>query len=1085
MGQELSRETAAPCMVMERIDNDHSLALHLSELGDDRLPNQNAQYPQARILRKEYVAAQSGRQYAQLLTTMQAVGVITRGDRKATDFRWRPDGEGRLIVLDWNRAEHIDLAALDPTRFDESYIARRKAQLERGTLDDIRNLAHWWATFLLGRAVQGPLPGRDDPEPAWQALTLAMRAILLRGEAAGQPEGFASSNELAEALTQHLELLLLPVEELGRRILAEEWRRAPRPLDALLQLIDLAERRYASAQQLDDWRRLADGEQFDTLIYARQIVNRILTDLLPQRRWKEIAETVAKALRTIGPLSATNAAAYLLLHRWDIAARLDREPLSPGDADKWARLIATALQAMDGSTGGGWSAASDNLSGVASVAPGQTDALRPLRLEVELRQGGPSFEKWFKLNSLDERYADALRLSWPELNAELNFKARVGDRAAKIGDSRADLFAAIKALIGRYVSDASRGSLPPADRQAAEALRQIYQPLLAEFYTRASQYEGDGNEHKQWRALIQPLDALLAALQRGRLDDAAEFLGVAGRLDWAAEMDRLLMSARRVTIAGETLGDNILRRLLDLAPEGGVYRGEPRWPYELEQAAAAARKLAETGPAAIRPQARVLQMRLEQIQSEQDGLRGKLGADTAADWERFARRVIEPEDEAIDNALQEAMVARLEVWSPRPPAEDASDPDGSARALEAYRVRTLQALRAIQQLPDSLRTFSSKLVEEAAAIEARKPRLDEIAAFYRDYPRHLDTLAEQRRLVEQQAEALTQQRSRAEAERQQAEAARSAVEQANVELRNALTALKATQGLLGGQEVARPASHPALAALWVARSIDQAAGLDLDAAEKSLGLARQLLGQSQEPRPAPVGPQSYGQVQPAARPAPQEAPEPMSGSVAATVEMVANDLATLRAWQAESLGQGGMRRLDQLKQALAESDRYSAKLALEELKADTPNWRTNVILARLNERFEQLPLTPPPAPGGLPESGYSGASYPTTPGISGTSRPRLEPVAPPADRTFDDLIAGWREVNKEHPQGRAVLPFLPALVTRTDGFYRSANCSSQQKRELIALTRDAVQGMDTRSVLTTKVRALWRGIESSLAATSR
>ncbi len=544
-------------------------------------------------------------------------------------------------------------------------------------------------------------------------------------------------------------------------------------------------------------------------------------------------------------------------------------------------------------------------------------------------------------------------------------------------------------------------------------------------------------------------------------------------------MDRLSNSGGRVTVAGKTIGDNILRRLLDLAPEGGGYRGEPRWPYELEQAVAAARKLAETGPATIQTQARLLQRRLEQIQSEQDGLRGKLGADTADDWERFARHVVESEDEAIDDVLHQATAARLEVWSPRPPAEDATDPDGSARALEAYRVRTLQALRAVQQLPASLRTFSRDLVAEAEAIEAQKPRLDEIAAFYRDYPRHLTALDGQRRLVEQQVEALAQQRSRAETEQQRADSARSAVERANLVLSNALTALQTTQGQLGRQEAARPAGQPALAALWVTRSIEQAADLELDAAEKSLGLARQLLGPSPEPRPASAAPEYYEQAQPATTATAAAAPAQMSAPVAATIAIVADDLAVLRAWQAENTGQGGTRSFDQLKQALVESDRYSAKVALEELKADVPNWRANVILARLNERFEQLPLTSPPA------GPYQGATFSVTPGISGPSRPRPEPPPQPADRTFDDLIAGWNQVNREPPQLRANLLFLPALVTRTNGFYRSAGCSSQQKKELMALVREAEQGMGPRSVLSTQVRALWRGIESSLAATPR
>jgi len=171
---------AAAIIIMELIPDAWQLTRHAQDAGG-KLP--------------ERTAVLAGLQYAQLLVALHAMGLTTRGDRKAADLRWDASHlQPRLVVLDWNRAKAIPDNMPVPVR-------------EELIRQDLHGFGQLWAELTLGHKITA-LPSIDDEADSdWAALTRGFRIILAKALGSRIAWGYQKAEELVNDLQTHIERL--------------------------------------------------------------------------------------------------------------------------------------------------------------------------------------------------------------------------------------------------------------------------------------------------------------------------------------------------------------------------------------------------------------------------------------------------------------------------------------------------------------------------------------------------------------------------------------------------------------------------------------------------------------------------------------------------------------------------------------------------------------------------------------------------------------------------------------------------------------------------------------------------------------
>ena len=933
-GQEIDTIPGAACMVMELIGGKNQMSRRMNVLGQSKLLG-------ADILKKEQTATEAGRQYAQLLVRMSDKGIISRGDRKATDFRLMPDNGNaeRLVVLDWNRGEIIDIPTLEKEgRSSRDFINRRRADLELGQTGDIRIFASWWFEFVTGRSLPGSLPAIDDKTEEnkdWAALTRGFRHILLRAEAAGTARGFVSAEALEEALGRHAENLKMDKSALGRTMGQLQAQNPPTARDDMLTLTDLAERLGMDRESYVRYISWAETGGQDAAALAQRALDSLKT---MAGRWLDVKALIAETLAALGAATPDTAAAHLPLLRWDVAATAVND-VPWLQQSKWNSDVIRLMDTFARPTTDNRAAdeARGLIDGLGRDIPPGKEGLQPLALELDLRAApnrGPAIEAYQKLRGMRPAYAAALRMSMPNLDRFLADHDRAGSKAAKDSDRTRMGQSAAKELFDQFAADVNAGRLPPADHRAARSLREeTYRPKLNAYYDARRDMDAAGiplpDDGATW------LDDLLVYMLRLRANAAAARL---------ADPPPAATAALRNLAALRGLCFSRWLMLIEKSATGG----EPRWPDELSRALDLVDRISADGDSITQSRAAATAQQLQEAIALQKDLRRRLGIDSSPgfnsgdSWAAFVERITTDNSTDIGDALRQAVDNRLEVWSPPAVAEDAFDPEHPERVAERYRARTLLALRAARLLPANVKEYSEQLRLLATELEAGQRNVALITRSMSaadGYAAHMITLNEMKaQLAElEKTKAEFDQVSR----RISDSAGNIAEDQKKLELWSA--ELDALSGEIDAKTNAADeviSQVAPLAQMWLVSALDQAGRLDFNEALASVGTAKRLLsGRSMLDE-------------------------------AMNIENAINQLEELS--NADGDFSEAWVRLQRVRDAMSAGNREGTINAWREVRSHMPDWEANRVLQRLDQRImvmPERPPTPPPAetPGPGPE----------------------------------------------------------------------------------------------------------------------
>lgn len=966
-GQEIDTIPGAACMVMELIGDENQMSRRMNVLGQSKLLGTD-------ILEKEQTATEAGRQYAQLLVRMSDKGIISRGDRKATDFRLMPDNGNaeRLVVLDWNRGEIIDIPTLEKEgRSSPEFIKRRRTDLEVGKTGDIRIFARWWAEFVMGRSLTGPLPTIDDKtDNDWAALTRGFRHILLRAEAAGTSRGFVSAVALEQALSRHAEILKMDASALGRNMGELQKQNPPTLRDDMLALTDLAARRKMDFDRYKGYIDWAEKGGQDAVTMTKRALDDVKAKAA---RREEVSGLIDETLRNLGQATPNTAAAHLPLLRWGAVAAAGRE-VDWQQGNAWNGDVSKLMEAFERLPADirATDEARNIIGGLGRNFPSSKEGLLPLSLELDLRAARTQtagIEALQKLQEIYPAYAAALRMSMPPFDKFLADHDRADNKAKSDSDLDKTLQAAVKALFDQFAADVMTGQLPPADHQAAHRLREAtYQPRWKAYYDARANLNAAGislrDDDGKW------LDALLTSMLRLRSDDAAARLAVppaaaAARGDWA------------------TLRRRCFGRWLDLL-EKNAADGEPRWPDELSHALALVDRISADGDPVTQARAAAMAQQLQDAITLQNSLRRRLGIDsslgftTGDSWATLVERITADNSIAISDALRQAVDNRLEVWQPPAVAEDAFDPDYPGRVAEGYRARTLLALRAARLLPANVQEYNEQLRSLATELEDGQRNVALITRSMSaadGYAAHMITL---NRMKDELAEL---KRIKADFDQASLRVSGSAgdIAEDRRKLESWSTKLDALAGEIDAKTNAADeviSQVAPLAQMWLVSALDQAGRLDFNEALTSVGTARRLLSDSSLLKEA------------------------------MNIENAINQLEEL------SNADGGFNeawgRLQRVRDAMSAGNRERTINAWREVRSHIPDWEANRVLQRLDQRIIVMP--PVTRPGLEPEAPETKTTLGPTSTLEKPDFQNLERPKATTPQTFDEIDRSWYSV---------------------------------------------------------------------------
>jgi len=1008
-GQEIDTIPGAACMVMELIGGENQMSRRMNVLGQSKLPG-------ADILEKEQTATEAGRQYAQLLVRMSDKGIISRGDRKATDFRLMPDNGNveRLVILDWNRGEIIDIPTLEKEgRSSPEFIKRRRTDLEVGKTGDIRIFARWWAEFVMGRSLTGPLPAIDDKTDSdWAALTRGFRHILLRAEAAGTSRGFVSAVALEQALSRHAEILKMDASALGRNMGELQKQNPPTLRDDMLALTDLAARRKMDFDRYKGYIDWAEKGGQD----AATMTKRALDDVKAKAaRREEVSGLIDEALRNLGQATPDTAAAHLPLLRWGAVAAAGRE-VDWQQGNAWNGDVSKLMEAFERLPADirATDEARNIIGGLGRNFPSSKEGLLPLSLELDLRAARTQtagIEAFQKLQEIYPAYAAALRMSMPPFDKFLADHDRADNKAKSDSDLDKTLQAAVKALFDQFAADVMTGQLPPADHQAARRLREAtYQPRWKAYYDARANLNAAGislrDDGGEW------LDALLTSMLRLRADDAAARLADPTPAATAALRD--LLALRR----------HCFGRWLDLL-EKSAAGGEPRWPDELSHTLALVDRISAGGNPATQARAAAMAQQLRDAIALQNTLRRRLGIDsslgftTGDSWATLAERITADNSTDISDALRQAVDNRLEVWQPPAVAEDAFDPDYPGRVAEGYRARTLLALRAARLLPANVKEYNEQLRSLATELEDGQRNVALITRSMSaadGYAAHMITL---NRMKDELAEL-----KRIKADFDQASLRVSGSAGDIAEDRRKLESWSTKLDALAGEIAAKTnaadeviSQVAPLAQMWLVSALDQAGRLDFNEALASVGTARRLLSDSSLLDEAMNIENAINQLE----------------------ELSNADDGFSKAWV----------RLQRVRDAMSAGNRETTINAWREVRSHIPDWEANRVLQRLDQRIMAMPEKPPtpqPAAPPVPDTYRPGATEgKAVLGPTSTMLPTQQTQSPANEEKAAEITNSWRSFAGINPTQRPNSQRVKPMVEKTDELLKNSLSQYQLK----------------------------------------
>lgn len=481
-------DPARAIILLEFVDNDTQLLRYsTTQDGNAILPHD--------------LGVETAVQYARLLADMHPKWITTRGDRKATDFRWLPDNsntlqdksdsppKGRLVVLDWNRAG--DMRQEDktlPTQYKrlevKDFSELQKPQQNKYEIhdsyihQDIRALGQFWLTFLVGKTISQAAQTEVEKIVPW-----GLRRILNNCLNSFPGRGYQSAADVASDLEAYQALSLTDLDALdalAREVveqIKQEITNIPAKIkksEEALMVADLLERRGESSTlntlllRLRQWgEENLNAETNQVAVWVEQIKQNI-------EHYPSLAFRIANS---ISALEFHEPVHRLCIRRWQLLAVANMHLSDKGYYDRWSSFtrplqsclieLETAISANN---------ADEIIAKIETAQKRLPDIpnsfekdnalkyIRLIQLEIETRLNilkskttpdlkGAGLKAWDELNGQNGPYASDVRSDLPDLDQYLFERARKVAAVEEVEGSATAWQKAFNNLVAAFVGE--------------------------------------------------------------------------------------------------------------------------------------------------------------------------------------------------------------------------------------------------------------------------------------------------------------------------------------------------------------------------------------------------------------------------------------------------------------------------------------------------------------------------------------------------------------------------------------------------------------------------------------------------------
>lgn len=464
------------------------------------------------------LAVETAIQYARLLADMHRNWITTRGDRKATDFRWLPQANrdsvtnGRLVVLDWNRAGDAN----ENNTFSETYRRLKDSELQQLTKkqkelyqlhqdyihQDIRILGDFWLTFLVGKTID-----QAAEEEIQRLVPWGLRDILNSCRVSRPGRGYKSAEEVVSQLQIYQELLNSNLQNLAQTLQADIEKEIPSVLEKIqkareaLTIADLLQRRNEASTLSSTLRQWGEENLRDEANQISALAQRITNDLL------FYPSQAAETAKSIMPSDFHEPAHRLIVRRWQLLAIANQQLHSGALHERYWEDFTSPLQKCLELLAAATTSGNEEQS-IHQIEEAQDNLLQipnefladetknnisfelfkheiDTRLNILKSKGSPNLRKaglaaWDELNKRSGTYALDVRADLPLLDDYLSERTRgmVAERSA--GELQPEWHQAYDALIENFVHSLSNspGAAPPSQ---VEALAKSFQEAFVAY----------------------------------------------------------------------------------------------------------------------------------------------------------------------------------------------------------------------------------------------------------------------------------------------------------------------------------------------------------------------------------------------------------------------------------------------------------------------------------------------------------------------------------------------------------------------------------------------------------------------------
>ncbi len=685
----------------------------------------------------EQLALAAAGQYASLLVEMHNVGISSRGDRKLTDFRWH---DGRLIVIDWNRAIREEGSASWP------YVRQ-----------DVRLFGRLWAVLLTFNFTSETVPPLFDEQ--WGGLWLGWQRLIRDSLQSRANGGYHSADALQTAVqrlqTYHQSApakLILDAEQMRRR--ADTQPVSQGELLELLTYLDVVETETLNAVDRERHANLQAWAQALWNATSATIEESVaaIKEHLRRLRFEKANEGIGLAAAEIGTDSPIAERAKIVLQRLQVIHDACRHGLYDLGIhiDNSLRQLLDAMDTLDvalGEDGGITPAPLRQIEALLTRVEGELGAesgLLPLSKELAV---------W---RALVDDSAESLLAAWRGVES---------DYAAKLRAAYVRLDEGLSEVMDR-----------PIQQQQITALQTAFAELCDTIVQ-------DGVRWPRSRA-----DQLMRVERRvAQLDAEAQYMPVAQATAWVRDLHERLNTNDWPTTITTYLHSNDPRCQAIQATQPALYQAvhmqlmeqllnqvqnEAAWPDELRQQAqlstvvdavmqSAGSQQRDLFPASQRERILQLRERMTSWQQTTTATREKLGIADGRAYEQFDALVSDP-NPTIDEALVEARRQNMQIFERHlaHPAQFSVETlialREMARTLDKFEEQVDAVGRREQQLANTVVKVeeTKRLAEKRIQSQSLTTLTNQLSQFNNEHRQLIDKIAKKQTQAREQLTAL-------------------------------------------------------------------------------------------------------------------------------------------------------------------------------------------------------------------------------------------------------------------------------------------------------------------------------------------